>query len=132
SGVIFADASVHLNGSTVTLGQPFLPPVLPEGQVPPFTLDNQPFYFSPTHGTGTFNVSGSLINVGNLSLQNIGVANLTATNGDIRGDGTFELAGDAVLTAGQIYPATKVIFNIAAYDYDLEGQTQSCSVTIAV
>ncbi len=131
SGVIFAEADVHLNGSSVTLGQPFLPPVAPENQVPPFTLNNQPFYFSPTHGTGALNVSASLINVGNLSLQNIGLANLTATNGDVRGDGTFELAGDLVMTAGQIYPATKVVFNIAAFDYDLDGQTQSGSVTIA-
>ena len=130
SGVIFADAAVHLNGSSVTLGQPFLPPVAPENQRPPFTLNNQPFYFSPTHGTGTLNVSGSLINVGNLSLQNVGVASLTAANGDIRGDGTLDVAGSISLTAGQIYPPTEVTFNIAAFDYDLAGVMQSGSVTI--
>ena len=75
SGVIFADSDVHLNGSSVTIGQPFLPPVAPENRVAPFTLNNQPFYFSPAHGAGALNVSASLVNVGNLSLQNIGSAN---------------------------------------------------------
>ncbi len=131
SGVVYVDADVHLSGSSMTIGQPFLPPVAPENQVAPFLLGNQPYYFPPTYGSGILNVSGGLINVGNLSLQNIGSVNLTATNGDIRGNGTFDVAGAIVLTAGQIYPATGVSFNIAASDYDLDDVTQSGSVTIA-
>ena len=131
SGVILADANVYLNGSSVRLGQPFLPPVAPDAQVPPFLFDSTPFYFPPTNGSGVLNVAGSLIDVGNLSLQNVGTANLTAANGDIRGDGTFDVAGDITLTAGQIYPPTKVIFNVAAFDYELDGETHAGSVTIA-
>ncbi len=130
-GVVYADGNVHLNGSSVILGQPFLPPVAPEDQVAPFFVNNSPFYFSPTHGSGVLNVSGSLIEIGNLSLQNIGTANLTATNGDIRGDGTFDVAGNISLTAGQIYPLTEVTFNIAAFDYDLDGVMQNGAVKIA-
>ena len=131
SGVVYADAAVHLNGASVALGQPFLPPVAPEDNVPPFLVNSQPFYFSPTYGSGELNVSGNLIDIGNLSLQNIGLANLAAINGDIRGDGTLDVAGDMVLTAGQIYPATEVVFNVAAFDYDLDGEMQNGSVTIA-
>ena len=131
SGVILANASVHLNGAEVTLGQPFLPPLPPEDQVPPFAVGNQPFYFPPIHGTGTLNVAGSLIDVGTLSLQNIGVANLIAENGDIRGDGTLDVAGEIFLTAGQVYPPTGVTFNIAAFDYQVGEETFQGSVTVA-
>ncbi len=130
SGVIYADANVHLNGSSVTLGQPFVPPTAPQDQVAPFIFNNTALYFSPTHGSGTLNASGSLIDVGNLSLQNIGSANLVAANGDIRGDGTFDVAGAITLTAGQIYPPTEVTFNIAAFDYQVDGATQGGSVTL--
>ena len=131
SGVIYADSPVHLNGSSVSLGQAFLPPTAPEDLLAPFQIGNQPFYFSPTYGPGQLNISGGLIDIGNLSLQSIGSANLIATNGDIRGDGTFDVAGNISLTAGQIYPPTGVTFNIAAFDYELDGVTNSGSITIA-
>ena len=131
SGVIYADGAVHLNGFSVSLGQAFLPPLAPEDQVAPFQIGNQPFYFPPTYGTGRLNVSGSMIDIGNLSLQTIGSANLVATNGDVRGDGTFDVAGNISLTAGQIYPPTGVTFNIAAFDYEVDGVTNSGSITIA-
>ncbi len=131
SGVIYADAPVHLDAPSVALGQAFLPPVPPELQTSPFLVNQQPFFFSPSYGTGRLNVSASMIDVGNLSLQDIGTANLVATNGDIRGDGTLDVAGHISLTAGQIYPPTEVTFNIAAFDYaDDTGALQSGSVTI--
>jgi len=73
---------------------------------------------SPVYGTGTLSVSGAkLIEVGNLSLQNIGSAALTTTDGgDLRGSGTFDVAGKLTITAGQVYPPTATTFNLAAYD----------------
>ena len=43
-------------------------------------------------GTGSLTISAQLIDVGNLSLQSIGQLNLNADNGDIRGDGTLDIA----------------------------------------
>ncbi len=131
SGVVYADSAVHLNGAAVVLGQPFAPPIPPDQANIPFLIGNQPLPIPPTHGTGQLTVSGSLIDVGNFSLQNVGTLNLVARNGDIRGDGTLDVAGDISLTAGQVYPATEVTFNIAAFDYELNGELQTGSVTIS-
>ena len=95
-----------------------------------FTVGGQPFYFEPQYGTGILNVSAQLIDIGNLSLQNIGTANLIAQDGDVRGDGTFDVAGNINITAGQIYPPTETTFTIAAYDYRLEPGGDSLPGTV--
>ena len=61
-------------------------------------------------------MTAELIDIGNLSLQNIATANFNAPNGDIRGDGTLDIAGHITMNAGQIYPVTGTVFTIAAYD----------------
>lgn len=116
-GVIFANAGVHLSAPHVTLGRPFLPPLAP-GQPNFFFQDGakQPLTFGPTFGNGRLTVTAQLIDVGDLSLQNIGRTALIADNGDIRGDGTLDAAGDLILRAGQIYPVTAATFTLAAYD----------------
>lgn len=118
-GVIFGDSTIDLNAPYVALGTAFQPPLLPEQNESAFTVGGEPFYFDPQNGSGVLNVSAHLIDIGNLSLQNIGTANLFAIDGDLRGDGTFEIAGNINITAGQVYPPSATIFTIAAYDYEV-------------
>ncbi|HEX4638344.1 MAG TPA: filamentous hemagglutinin N-terminal domain-containing protein, partial [Chthoniobacterales bacterium] len=129
-GVIYADSTVDLSAPYISLGTAFHSPFGPQQQQAPFLVLSQPFNFAPKYGSGVLNVSGQLIDVGNLSLQNIGALNLVATHGDVRGDGTLDVAGDISITAGQIYPASAVAFTIAAYDYLAGGTNHSGSVNI--
>jgi len=117
-GVIFADSAVTLSAPYVAMGTPFQTP-LQTLQLPVsvFQLGSSPFYFPPTFGTGSLTVNANLIDIGNLSLQNIGKANFNALNGDIRGGGTLDVAGDINMAASQVYPPTDVTFTIAAYDH---------------
>ncbi len=131
SGVLFAEAAVALDAPYVALGAPFLTPLLAVEQGSAFLVQGQPFYAPPTYGGGTLKVSGQLIDVGSLSLQNIGAAALIAEGGDIRGNGTLDLAGDLTLRAGQIYPPTDLSFTLAAYDYQRAGTRQPGTVTIS-
>ena len=128
-GVVYADSSVHINSSYVALGTAFQPALSPLQPQSPFLLSGRPFNFSPTHGTGSFAINAGLIDIGNLSLQNIGSLSLTAANGDIRGDGTLDIAGNITMRAGQIYPATGVKFTISAFDYSDGGVLHPGSVT---
>ncbi|MEI6083057.1 MAG: filamentous hemagglutinin N-terminal domain-containing protein, partial [Verrucomicrobiota bacterium] len=131
-GVIFADSSVNLTAPYVVLGKPFQAPQQASQITTPYQDgENRPFLLSPTYGTGNLTVEAtSLIDVGPLSLQNIGQAHLIASGGDIRGNGTLEIAGDLTLRAGQIYPPTATRFTIAAFDYTLNNSLQLGSVTI--
>ena len=128
-GVVFADSSVDISSAYVALGTAFKSALSPTESQSPFILSGKPFNFSPTYGAGSMTVNASLIDVGNLSLQNIGTLNLTAANGDVRGDGTLDVAGNITVRAGQVYPATAVKFTISAFDYSEEGKTHSGSVT---
>ena len=112
-GVLYADSDVKLSAPYVALGLPFPDPVTDENLRPPF----DPLTFPPVHGSGRLFVSASLIDVGTLSLQKIGFASLAAENGDIRGNGILNIAGDLVLRAGQVYPTTAGRFTIVAYDH---------------
>lgn len=118
SGILIADSDVTLTAQSVALGQRFIAPQLLEEQqlYAPFTNSNQPFYFQPQAGTGTLTVNAKLLDVGNLSLQGISTANLLAPAGDIRGNGTLNIAGSLLLRAGQIYPTTAGSFTVAAYN----------------
>ena len=84
----------------------------------------------PTYGAASLTVNASLIDIGYLSLQQIGQANFIADNGDIRGDGELDVAGNIYMRAGQIYPPTAVSFTIAAYDYKVGVVTNPGTVTI--
>ena len=131
SGVIFANDAVTLKAPYVTLGQAFKAP-LPEGRVNvPYENGNkEPFKLSPTNGSGSLTVIASLIDIGNLALRNIGRANFIADNGDIRGNGALNVAGDIYMRAGQIYTPTASTFTIAAADYKVGEETVSGSVII--
>lgn len=130
-GVIYANDATILKAPYVVLGTPFLPPQEAEQVREPF-LDGrgEPFHFKPTHGRGSLTVIGDLIDIGNLSLQNIGQANFIAEGGDIRGDGTLNVAGNILMKAAQVYPPTAVTFTIAAFDYKIGEETLPGSVTI--
>jgi filamentous hemagglutinin len=131
SGVLYANDAVTLKAPYITLGTPFKPP-LTEGQVDVPYLDGngQPYKFSPTSGTGSLTVIGNLIDIGNLALRNIGKTSFVADNGDIRGNGTLNAAGDIHFRAGQIYTPTSSTFTIAASDYKLGDETIRGSVVI--
>ncbi|MDB6078351.1 MAG: hypothetical protein JWO82_2098, partial [Akkermansiaceae bacterium] len=128
---MYADSTVSLEASRVVLGAPFQTPLQP-GETPELYLDKagNPIRMPASYGAGSLSVSAKLIDVGNLSLQGIGSANLVADHGDIRGNGTLAVAGDIHLTAGQIYPPTALKFTIAAFDYVSGGVSHAGSVTI--
>jgi len=118
-GVIYATDNVSLSAPYVQLGTPFLGPLalLDTARTSAFNLGGIAFPIPPHYGTGTLTVHANLIDVGNLSLQQIGSTQLFADGGDIRGDGTFEVAGRLYLQAGQIYPVTDTTFTIGVEDY---------------
>jgi len=134
AGVILADSTVQLNAPYVSLGQGFQSPDVTQIATNVFLSGGGAYYLPPTNGTGSFNVSAQFIDVGNLSLQGVGNANLTAANGDIRGYGTLDVAGAVSLKAGQIYPTTENTFTIAAYDKNVivvSSSTGSNTVRLA-
>ncbi len=130
-GVISANNAVKISASYLYVGQNFRAPQHPDDVYIPFQQDpaapSLEHYLPPTFGTGSLDLNAGLIDVGTLSLQNIGRVNLTANNGDIRGNGTLSMAGDLTLKAAQVYPTTLGKFDIFAYDHNgISG-----SVTIA-
>lgn len=135
-GVISADTTVNLAAPYVAIGLPFRGPLAPLDNVTPFVKEDAigvvgPFYFAPTYGPGILNIEAeSLVDVGILSLQNIGQLNITVRQGDVRGDGILDVAGEIRVTAGQIYPATGVSFTIGAYDYVEAGSARQGTITI--
>jgi len=120
-GVIQADSAVNLTAKYIAIGQAFRPPLNPGDSFLPFTQDpanpSLAYNFAPTFGPGSLTVTADLIDIGTLSLQNIGIAKFKASNGDIRGNGTLQIAGDLTLQAAQIYPTTLATFNVFAYDH---------------
>ncbi|HTB81769.1 MAG TPA: filamentous hemagglutinin family protein [Opitutaceae bacterium] len=130
-GVISADSPVSLIAPYVAIGGPFQLPQPPSGT--PDTLTGN---IAPHYGAGALAVTASdLIDIGNLSLQNIGTASFHAPTGDIRGDGTLDVDGNVTLQAGQVYAPTAVDFTIAAYNDQSGGTAPSSSgygsITIA-
>ncbi len=136
AGVIYADSPVTLTAPYVALGTAFTTPfsVLSadtEKNVFNFlTANGNPYKLPPTFGAGSLTVTASLIDIGNLSLQGIGSTSLIADNGDVRGNGTFEMAGDLYIRAGQVYPTTAGTFTLIARDYtNALGAQQRGSIT---
>lgn len=120
-GVINANGNVTLAAPYVSLGLPFRAPALDADVVVGFTQTDangivSPLFLAPVTGVGRLTVLAETIDLGDLSLQGIGRADLNAARGDIRGNGTVQIAGDLVLRAGQIYPTTLTEFNLFAYD----------------
>ena len=115
-GVIRADDLVSLAADYISLGQAFVAPLGTATQPPLFQSGNNTLNFAPTTGTGQLVVTAKLIDVGTLSLLGIGKTTFNARFGDIRGNGTLDVAGQLNLIAGQIYPTTAGRFNIVVYD----------------
>ena len=120
-GVIVADSAVMFRSSYAAIGQLFRPPLNPADVFFPFEQSPAPdtprYRFAPTFGPGSLTVKADLIDLGTLSLQNIGAAVFIADGGDIRGNGTVQIAGDLTLRAAQIYPTTLSTLNLFAYDH---------------
>ena len=129
-GVIYANNSVNLNGSFVAVGTPFISPQAALQQTSVFTYQGQNFYVAPTPGSGSLAINSPVINVGSLSLQNMSKATFTATNGDIVGDGYFDIAGSLTMTAGQIYPPTDTLFQVTAFDSKTNSTVNPGSISI--
>ena len=129
-GVIYANNSVNLNASFVSLGTPFNSPQAPLQQTSVFTYQGQNFFVAPAPGAGSLTVNAPVIDVGSLSLQNISKASLTATNGDIVGDGYFDIVGSLTMTAGQIYPPTATVFQVTAFDSKINSVVTPGSISI--
>ena len=120
-GVVEATGNVTLNAASIAIGQAFRAPSLPTEVIDLFIrsifgVGESRFNFAPTNGTGNLTLNSSLIDIGTLSLQNIGTGTFNAPTGDIRGNGTFQAAANLNFTAGQITPTTASPFNIFAYD----------------
>ncbi|WP_035600950.1 filamentous haemagglutinin family protein [Haloferula sp. BvORR071] len=129
-GILFNDSSFTIRAGAVALGTAFRPPSLPAEETSPILYNGQPFIIPAVHGNGTLDIDASQIDVGSLSLQGTGRANLVAEDGDVRGNGTFIIAGDLKLRAGQIYPTTASEFNLIAYDYQNASGSHKGSITI--
>jgi filamentous hemagglutinin len=133
SGYVSANTAVMLSAAEVTIGQAYLPPLLPADE-PPLFSEAQTFL--PTPGSGTLSIvagrSGSpgLINVGNLTLQNISTASFTSFAGDVQGYGTVDIAGNLTVASDLVYPSTAETFSINAYNFTpVNGTLQQGSVT---
>jgi filamentous hemagglutinin len=131
AGVLYATAPVTLSAAHVGIGSTFRAPLSPLDPKSPFTVGNAPFNFAPTHGKGQLTIAGDLIDIGNLSLQDIGRANFLASGGDIRGNGTLNVAGDIFMLAGQVYTPTATQFTISASDYTVGEAINEGSVQFA-
>ncbi len=133
-GTLFADALVELSAPYVALGGAFVtPPQAGTGDLNDLSLPGQ-IGILPTSGIGRLVVRGSLIDLGNLSLQNISSASFIADGGDIRGNGALNVAGEIELRAGQVYPTTAGQFNVVAFDPNvrvISSATTSRSVRLA-
>jgi len=120
-GVIESDGQIVINARHVVLGREFDAPLAPGQRFQPFQQELAgggvgDYFLPPLGGTGSLDVSARLIDTGTISLQRIGRASLAADGGDIRGNGTLNMAGNLTLRAAQIYPTTLAAFDIFAYD----------------
>lgn len=134
-GVIYADGAVALNSGQIVLGRNFRSPtqqqdiqLFTSGVVGSSNLSN--YQFAPRAGTGTLTINAGLVDIGDLSLDGIGSTGIDASGGDIRGNGTFQMAGDLTLEAGQIYPPTQRQFNIFVYDSGAPGVVKPGTINI--
>lgn len=118
-GIIKADGRVSLQSAYVKMGQVFRNPLLPVDDKTLFTKSDplNPLHtFPPTFGTGSLEVVAKQIDLGTLSLSNIGNVKLSATAGGIRGNGIFQMAGNLQIEGAAIYPTTAGTFEVFVYD----------------
>lgn len=116
-GILFNESALTVKAGAVSLGMPFRAPQLPTEETSPIVFNGLPFLIPATYGSGSLAIDASHIDVGSLSLQGTGRADMVAEDGDVRGNGTFVMAGDLSIRAGQILPTTASEFNLIVYDH---------------
>lgn len=119
-GVIETTGKLNLNAAYIYAGQNFRPPTLAGEIIQYFTANvpgvgQTPISLLPTAGSGNISLNARLIDLGTLSLQNIGNASFNAPTGDIRGNGILQAAANLAFTAGLIHPTTGSAFDIFSY-----------------
>ena len=132
-GVLYGDAAVSLSGARVSIGMALQKPLLSDADKSRafYDANSQPLAIAPVHGDALLAVSATqLIDVGNLTLQGFGAADLQTPAGDIRGSGTLDIAGALSLRAAQLYPPTATTFSLNAYDYQAGGLTHAGSIVV--
>lgn len=134
-GVLEAEGEVVLSARHITIGQDWVPPSEATQEVVLFTqnipgLGLREYRFSPVSGSGHLDLQAGGIDVGTLALQRVSTAKLTADGGDIRGSGSFSLAGDLTLQAAQIYPATASSFVVSAYGSNTPAGESSGTISV--
>jgi filamentous hemagglutinin family protein len=129
-GVLYAGGRVQIDAPHVVLGTAFRTPFGISEDRTPFYQGTAPFRFGAKYGSGSLEVKGRLVDIGNLSLQGIGRVDILAESGDVRGNGTFDMRGALSLRAGQVYPPTSTQFVIGVGDYETEGGIQPGSIDV--
>lgn len=115
-GVISADNEVSLAATHVALGTPLLGSLALGDPALNNALDPAANRFiTSSPGPGSISVKARIIEIGNLLLRGLSKANLVADGGVIRGDGTFNISGNVLMKAAQIYPVSASLFTVAAY-----------------
>jgi filamentous hemagglutinin len=121
-GILTADGEVTIKAAYAAIGQGFRAPDNPGDEYIPFrkspATPESTHSFAPTFGTGNLAINAGYIDIGTLSLQNIGTSSFDAGRGDIRGNGTLHMAGELSLNAATIYPTSGSNFSLFAYDHD--------------
>jgi filamentous hemagglutinin family protein len=124
-GIIKLDSKVTLNSSYAALGSTFVAPLDPNDgyRTSFFDRDNKVVFaglgMGLSHGVGVLEVVAKTIDLGNLSLDGAGSALFAADGGSIRGNGSVAMAGNLVMRAARIYPASGTSFLVAVQNYDI-------------
>ncbi|RYD24259.1 MAG: filamentous hemagglutinin N-terminal domain-containing protein [Verrucomicrobiaceae bacterium] len=135
-GVIRATDTVRLTAGQVVIGQPFRTPSQQE-QTRRFISGlyggsgSAIYQLAPEFGTGDLRINAGLVDIGDVALQGIGNTTINATSGDVRGNGTLQMAGDLHIRAGQVYATTQRALNLFVYDYSSGGVSQKGSITFS-
>jgi len=124
-GIIKLDSKVTLKASYAALGSTFVAPLDPNdgSRVSFFDPLNKTVFAGLgtglSHGAGALEVVAKTIDIGNLSLDGAGSALFAADGGSIRGNGSMAMAGDLVMRAARIYPASGTSFTVSVQNYDI-------------
>ena len=135
-GVIQANNQVDLTAPYISVGQAFPKPLRAGESLQLFSQTDKggtttEFFPSPSSGSGSLSLNAELIDIGTLLLKGISTAEISARNGDIRGNGILTMAGALNLIASRIYPTTAADFEIFVYDNTLSAASGSLSVRSA-
>ncbi|MFU8847530.1 MAG: filamentous hemagglutinin family protein [Opitutales bacterium] len=135
AGVLQSDDLLRLSAPYVHLGQDFLAPIDPTQQRFLYTqnipdVGQRELKLSPTAGSGVLEVVAQNVDLGTTTLQGLSRVELKANAGSIRGNGVFNLAGDLILSAAQVFPTTAGTFTASAFNYTLDGQSRPGSISV--